>query len=279
MISFDFSYDQPTSIEEAMNRFQALRSQQKTVAYYAGGTEFISRARRDEIHVDAVIDLKQIPECNMLKRDQSQIIIGATRTLTDIANTNYFPLLSEVILQIATQTERNKITIGGNLASHLPYREALLPFLLVDAQVLIAGRNGTKTWQMIDIFEKGTQLEEEEFIVQIIMNQKYSKYPYFSCKQTKQSSINYPLVSLAALKIDHHIRIACSGICHFPFRLDNFETKIKRSSADTTEKINQVTNALPAPILNDQYASAAYREFVFKNNLSEILKKIGSNNR
>jgi len=276
MISFDFSYDQPTSIEEAVNRFQALRSQQKTVAYYAGGTEMISRARRDEIHVDAVIDLKHIPECNILSSDQNQIIFGATTSLTDIANTNDFPLLTQVILQIATQTERNKITIGGNLASHLPYREALLPFLLVDARVVIAGRNGTKTLQIIDIFENGIQLEEDEFIVQIIMKQEYSKFPYFNCKRTKQSSVNYPLVSLAALKIDNQIRIACSGLCHFPFRLEQFETEINHSTVQMKEKINQVTNTLPAPILNDQYASAAYREFVFKNALSEILEKTGS---
>src|SRR5699024_5060326 len=139
----------------------------------------------------------------------NQIIFGSATTLTDIANANFFPLLTKIILQIATQTERNKITIGGNLASHLPYREALLPFLLTDAQVVIAGLNGTKTLQVIELFKNGIQLKEDEFIVQIITNLKYSKYPYFNRKQTKQSSINYPLVSLAALKIDSQIRIAC----------------------------------------------------------------------
>lgn len=277
MISFDFSYDQPTSIDEAINRFRELHSQQKTIAYYAGGTEFISRARKNELHVDAVIDLKQIPDCNVLKVEQEQIIIGATTTLTDIANTNFFPLLSKVILQIATQTERNKITIGGNLTSHLPYREAMLPLLLAEAQVSVAGLNGTKTLQMKDIFKNGMQLKNDEFIVQIIVDQQFAKYPYFNSKQTKQSRINYPIVSLAALKMNNQIRVACSGVCQFPFQLESFEAETSDSPTKLKEKIKQVTTRLPAPMLDDQHASAAYREFVFNNALTGILEKVRSN--
>ncbi len=277
MISFDFAYYRPTSIEEAIGQFQDLRSQQKMVIYYGGGTEFISRARRDELHVDAVIDLKYIPDCNLLKKDQDQIIFGSMNTLTEVADSEFFPLLSKVVKLIATQTERNKITIGGNISSYLPYREALMPFLLADSQVVIAGKEGLKTARVVDVYKNGIQLKEDEFIVQIITDQKFTKYPYFNHKQTKQSKVNYPIVSLAALQIDDQIHVACSGVCHFPFRLKGIETELNDSSAEKAEKINNVISFLPAPLLDDLQASAPYREFVLKNVLTEMLEKIGSN--
>lgn len=277
MIPFDFAYYRPLSVDEAISQFQDLRSHQKKVIYYGGGTEFISRARRDELHVDAVIDLKKITECNVLKKDQNKVIFGSTTTLTDVADSSIFPLLSNVIRLIATQTERNKITIGGNLASHLPYREALMPFLLADSQVLIAGKDGTKTSRVIDVFKNGIQLEDGEFIVQIITDQKFTKYPYFNHKQTKQSKVNYPIVSLAALQIDDQIRVAFSGICNFPFRLEEIESELNDSSAAKDKIVNQAISHLPAPLLDDLQASAPYREFVLKNALTEMLAKMGSN--
>lgn len=277
MISYDFAYYRPTSIEEAINQFQDLRSQQKTVIYYGGGTEFISRARRNELNVDAVIDLKYIPDCNILKKDQDKVVFGSTTTLTEVANSNFYPLLTEVIRKIATQTERNKITIGGNLASHLPNREALMPFLLSDSQVAIAGKNGTKIVNMNDIFNNGFQLEDGEFIVKIITKQKFTTYPYFNSRQTKQSRVNYPIVSLAAMKIDNQIRVACSGVCHFPFRLSEIETTLNHPTTKNDKVINQAINHLPAPLLDDLQASAPYRKFVFKNALTDLLVKTGSN--
>ena len=56
MISFDFSYYKPVSIEEAILLYQTLTSQGKKAMYYAGGTEIITGARMNQIVFDAVID-------------------------------------------------------------------------------------------------------------------------------------------------------------------------------------------------------------------------------
>src|SRR5690625_299724 len=109
MIAFDFEYFQPTTIEDANHTFLELYATGKKVMYYGGGTEFISRARRHEIHVDAIIDLKGITPCNELSKSKGEIIIGAANTLTDIIQANFFPLLTQVSRLIATNTERNKI--------------------------------------------------------------------------------------------------------------------------------------------------------------------------
>lgn len=271
MIAFDFSYYKPTSINEAWNTYNKLHTEKQRVMYYAGGTEFISRARRNEINVDAIIDLKKIPACNELKQHNGQIIIGAATSLTRIIYSNLFPLLANVLRRIATNTERNKITIGGNLSSHLIYREAILPFLLADSHIVIAGEKRTRIERITDVFRHGGQLKNGEFIVQMITDANFANYPHFTSKQTKHSKINYPIVSAASLHVDNLFRVAFSGVCSYPFRSKELEHELNNTTHSIEIRVKRAIDHLPAPIINDMEASRSYREFVLKNTLTNIL--------
>lgn len=274
MISFDFAYHKPSTIEGAVSLFQEYRSKNKTAFYYGGGTEFISRARMNEIKADAIIDLKGISECNEFKKEKNNIIIGSAITLTNIAETNLFPLLSNVSRLIATHTERNKITIGGNISSNLLYKEAILPFLLAGSELVIAGEKGVKKSSINHVFQNGIQLKDEEFIVQIITNEKFTKLPHSNCKRTKHSKVNYPIVSLASLQVEDQIRLAISGVCEFPFRLEKIETEINDSSISVEKRIENAMQHIPTPILDDMHASKAYRKFVLENELKKTLENM-----
>lgn len=276
MISFDFAYHKPATIDEAVSLFQTYRSEDKEAFYYGGGTEFISRARMNEIKADAIIDLKGIPECNEFKRENNNIIIGSAVTLTKIAEATLFPLLSNVSRLIATHTERNKITIGGNISSNLCYKEAILPFLLADSELVIAGEKGVRKSDINNVYQtkNGIQLKDEEFIVQIITNDKFSEFPYSNCKRTKHSKVNYPIVSLASLQVDGQIRLAISGVCDFPFRLKKIEMEINNSSVSVEKRIQNVMKHIPTTILDDLHASRAYRKFVLGNELKKVLDNI-----
>ena len=105
--------------------------------FYSGGTEFITFARVNKLRADAVIDIKGIPECNVLEIHGDQLVIGAAVSLNKITDSKLFPLLGQTVKQIADHTSRNKITIGGNMNSKLIYKESVLPLLLVDAKVKI----------------------------------------------------------------------------------------------------------------------------------------------
>ena len=60
-------------------------------------------------------------------------------TLTNIAEKNYFPLLSLAVKRIADHTIQDKITLGGNLLGTIIYKEAILPLLLSNSRVVIQG--------------------------------------------------------------------------------------------------------------------------------------------
>ena len=42
--------------------------------------------------------------------------------------------------------------------------------------------------------------------------------PFVSIKRRQQWDTGYPLITVAALKMDEEVRVALSGLCPFPFR-------------------------------------------------------------
>ncbi|WP_026677649.1 FAD binding domain-containing protein [Fictibacillus gelatini] len=272
MISFDFDYYQPCSIAEAVSLYHQLLAAGKLPIYYAGGTEIISMARMNQLFTKAVIDIKTIPECNVLHVEGSKLVIGSAVTLTQIEESNLFPLLSEVSKRTADRTSRNKMTIGGNISGKLMYRETVLPFLLADSQLVIAGNNGFKTVSIHEAFNERLHLQSGEILVQLITEQSYSTLPFKTVKKTKQSAIDYPLLTLAALKKDGQIRAAFSGVCRFPFRLTEIEKEISQNQMVVDERIDRALKLFPAPILDDIQGSKEYREFVLRNTLVEIIE-------
>jgi CO/xanthine dehydrogenase FAD-binding subunit len=163
MIPFDFEYYRPDTLNEAIDIFNNISSSNKTPVYYGGGTEIISMARAGSIHFDAVIDIKNINECKILGIENNNLIIGSAITLTQIAESGYFPLLSEIVSRIADHTIQDKITIGGNLASTIIYREASLPLKLTNCRVKVLNNNGINEVQFSDVFDGRLHLQKVNF--------------------------------------------------------------------------------------------------------------------
>ena len=272
MIAFDFDYYKPSTIRETVDTYQLAHQSGKQAIFYSGGTEFITFARTYNKIADVVIDMKGIPECTTLGIVGDELIIGAAISLTTIVESNFFPLLGETVKRIADHTSRNKITIGGNLNSQLIYREGMLPFLLADAHATIVGKEEEKNLPLQQILNEG--LGEGEFLVQIYVDQSYLQLPFSSIKRTRLSKVGYPIVTVAALVKDQHIRIAFSGVCEFPFRSDTIETILNDVSTAREERIEQVIHHLPAPVVQDIHASAEYRKFVLKNVLTDTLEAL-----
>ncbi|MBP1932126.1 FAD binding domain-containing protein [Ammoniphilus resinae] len=274
MIPFDFEYYKPATVAEACETYRTLQEQKKSVVYYSGGTEFITLARVNQISADAVIDLKGIPEVQVLEMQGDQFIVGSAVTLNQIAESRLFPLLAQTVRGVADHNSRNKITIGGNLGSRLSYREGVLPLLLADCKVRVAGGmkgEGERVVSLSDVFDKQLNLEQGEFLLQILVDKEYLDLPYVHLKKTKQSKVDYPLVSVAALVKDKEIRMAFSGICEYPFRLGEIEEVVNNTTFARKEQLKQVVGKLPAAILDDLHGSAGYREFVFRNVVQETI--------
>ena len=274
MIPFNFDYYRPDTIDEAIQIYQDLDAQGKEPLYYSGGSEIISMARVNNIYTRAVIDLKAIPECIVLGHHEDNLVIGSSVTLSDLTESNVYPLLSKSCGRIADHTMQCKITIGGNVCGTIIYKEAILPLLLSDCSVVVACKEGLKKVSIHNIFNQGLNLSKGDFLIQFIIEKKYPTLPYYHIKKTKNEKIDYPLLSLAAIIEEGNMKLALSGLCSSPFRSVKMESELNNNSLPIENRILNAINLIPAPVLNDLSGSSRYRLFVLKNTLINIEKEL-----
>lgn len=278
MIPFDFTYHRPETVEEAVALFAKISAAGQKPIYYGGGTEFISMARLRNVQADAVIDLKGIPECCRQEVAAGELVLGAGVTLSAIAETDYFPLLTKTVKRIADHTIQEKITLGGNLAGTIIYREGILPLLAADGEVVLAQVKGRRRVPLRDVFDRVLKLAPGEMIVQAVVKADYLKLPFAHAKRTKNEKIDYPLITLAALKNGSRINLAFSGLCQYPLRSLEMEDAINQGGLLPEARIEKAVAAISGQVQGDLSGSAEYRRFVLGLMLDEALKRLGEVN-
>lgn len=274
MIPFNFIYYRPDSLKEARDVFSQLESDGKRAVYYSGGSETISMCRIGSIQPDAVIDIKNIPECKELSVDAEKLHIGSVCTLSRISESNLFPLLGLSCGRIADHTNQSRITLGGNLCGTIIYRETSLPLLLADAEVTLYSKEGIRTVPFKSVFDKKMQLKPGEMIVQVHIPIWALSAHHYHIKKTANEKIDYPLISIAAIYKDNILRIGFSGVCSYPLRSEQIEAVLNNRTKSCNERVELAASLLPEPVYCDAEASGEYRLFVFKNTLQELLEDL-----
>jgi aerobic carbon-monoxide dehydrogenase medium subunit len=276
VLPFDFDYYKPATLQEAIELYLSLHQQGKQPKFFLGGTELITLGRIDLLYTEAAIDLKNIPEAHVIHVTDNQLILGSALTLTKIEEANIYPLLTKTVREVADHTARGKITLGGNICAQIFYREAVLPFLLADSQVILAGPEGIRNVPINDIFHEELKLNPGEVLVQLVTDMQAIEAPYISIKRRQQWETGYPLITIAGLAINNRIRIAISGLCPFPFRSLEVEGLLNNRQISMEERIGKAIEILPQPILDDVEGSADYRLFVLKHLMFDVMNVLGS---
>lgn len=269
-----FEFWKTSTIDQALAQFAKTKMENRQPAYYAGGTEILTLQRIQQLNIDVAIDIKDIPACLVHQLKEDYLVYGSCLTLTEIEDHNHFPLLTDICKEIADHTARNKITVGGNICGAIFYREAVLPFLLTDSILVLAGKNGLRTEYIHDVFHEQLQLQNGELFVQAFIEKRYISREYIAIKVRQQWETGYPLITIAALEIDGEIRMAISGLCPYPFRSITLENIMNNRMLSRQERIDQIVNHLPAPILNDVEGSDEYRIFVLTDLLEKVIARL-----
>lgn len=275
MIAFDFAYYRPATVREAVEVYSELSSQGCHPVYYGGGTETISLARIGSVRTGAVIDLKAIPECCVLEYHDGRLVIGAANTLSRIAEAGLFGLLGETAARIADHSTQCKITLGGNLAGSIRYREAALPLLLADSELLVTGPRGDRRVTLASVFRGRLRLGEGEFVVWVETARGFLALPHVHQKWTRLGKIGYPLVTLCAARADGHVRMAFSGVCADPFRSPEMETALNAKDGNLERRVDAAIGRLPSPAVDEFEGSGPFRRYVLKSALMKGLGQLG----
>ena len=276
MIPIDFSYWRPETAEEAVAVHQQLAADAQHPVYYAGGTEIVTRARLGQLTPGAVIDVKAISEARRLGRDGGRWHWGAALSLAELIHEGSWPLLARVAERVADHTTRAHITLGGNLAGAIPYREAALPFWLADAEVLTVGPNGRRTARFHDRFDGTLTLEPGELVLALSVPEGVRQRPSHAQKATRLDYVDYPLVTIAALRsADGRVHVALSGLKPEPFRSAALDAALA-GSGSAVDRAGRAARHLPATLVQDLHGTADYRRFVAQTVLADTLAALGA---
>src|SRR5262249_6229708 len=139
MIPAPFTYESPTSVDEALR----LLGQNEDAKILAGGHSLIPAMKLRLAQPKAIVDLGRIPELSYIREKNGQLAIGAMTTHFAVESSELLrekcPLLTELAPQIGDVQVRNKGTIGGSLVHADPAGDWPAAILALDAELEIAG--------------------------------------------------------------------------------------------------------------------------------------------
>jgi len=274
MISYDFEYFRPRTYQEAIEIFKSKLNDGESPVYYSGGTETVTYARNKVINTGAVIDIKSIEEANVFSEDGDKIIYGAALSLNQIIEKTKFNLMTEVSNKIADHTVRNRLTLGGNICGRLFYKEAVLPIIVAEGILVIAGEDGIRRQSIMEAFNKRILLKPGEILLQVQIDMKNIDYPYLNSRKEKKGEIDYPLFHIVALKSEEGVRYAISGLCPFPFRSIEMEEILNDKNIEDKIRIQNALKIIPTNIIDDIYGSRDFRKYLFENSMLDIVKRM-----
>ena len=274
MIPYDLVYLRPGSAAEAVRLFERIRTEDLEPSYYAGGTETLSFIRQNRIRPEALIDIKEISECRSCGRQDGHVVLGAALNLNEVIDSEVFPLLSAACRRIADHTVRNRLTLGGNICGRLPYREAVLPLLVAEAEAEVAGPAGSRWESLKGLFDKRLQLRQGEMLLRVRVGLEATRSRAFHGRRQRGTRVDYPLVTCCLLRADGEFRLALTGACGYPLRDPEAERPLSDSSLDRQQKIERAAAHYAPRIRRDFRASGEYRRFLLERLLAEGLDQL-----
>jgi len=266
-----FSYHEPQTIDAACALLAELGP---GAGVLAGGTDLIPKMKQRVIEPKHIVNLKSIPDLDFIRRYGDRgLHIGALTKIADLEASSViqerFPLLFASASVIGSRQIRNLATIGGNLCNAAPSADMAPGLLVMNAKVVIAGVEGTRTMELEDFFlgPGNVNLRRGEILQEIVV-----PYPPLDAKQvyikhSPRRAMDLAVVSVAVcLTLDENrdtcqdVRIALGAVAPTPVRAHETEATIvgKRLSEIDWRIVSDNIRREVTPI-SDVRGSAEYR--------------------
>ena len=166
-----FEYAAPQHLQEAVTLLSEANGEARPLA---GGTDLIAQMKENRRSPSLVVDVKKIPELNILAYDAG-LRIGAAVSCTQIAGFEpvrvHYPALAEACALIGSYQIQNRAALGGNFCNAAPSADAVPPAVSYGATLVIAGPGGRREVPAADFFvgPGQTVLAKGEVLVEIVL--------------------------------------------------------------------------------------------------------------
>ncbi len=158
-----FSLHQPLTLSEVGALLQQYRDD---AVLYAGGTELLLVMKEGLLRPRHVVDLKRIPDLDVIADADGTLDIGATTRHRTVETSPLVharcPLVSEVARHVANVRVRNMGTVGGNLAFADPHSDLATLFLALDTSLLLWSSRGIRELPLGEFVREAYQTARED---------------------------------------------------------------------------------------------------------------------
>jgi carbon-monoxide dehydrogenase medium subunit len=169
-----YDYVRADHLDEAL---EVLAQRGSDVKVLAGGQSLVPLLHARIEQPAAVVDINRIKSLGEIRRNNGTVQIGAlVRQLTlerDAETIGGWPLLGEMLNQMAHVQIRTRGTVGGSLAQADPAGELPAAALVLGAQLKIASAQGERTVSADEFFvgQHQTVLQPNELLVEVTLPQ------------------------------------------------------------------------------------------------------------
>ena len=227
--------------------------------FLAGGMTTIPSMKLGLASYKDIINLKEIKKLSGIKVTGKKVIIGATTTHAEVANSKdvkkAIPSLAALAEGIGDPQVRNRGTIGGSIANNDPAADYPSACLALNAIIHTNKRKISAEKFFKGIFEtdlkKGELIESVEF--EIPEKSAYAKFP--------NPASRYAIVGVYVAKLKNEVRVSITGASDCVFRSKELESHLSKNfSSSGIENVNILSKNLN----EDIHASAEYRAHLIK---------------
>lgn len=139
----DFDYQAPTTLAEASKILGSGGARPM-----AGGTDLIDQVRVGRLTPDVVVDLKKLPELNVLQLDGNGLRLGAAVACYKVYKhegiCKQYSALSDSASLIGGIQVQSRASIGGNLCNAGPAADSIPSLIALGGVAVIQSGGGTK---------------------------------------------------------------------------------------------------------------------------------------
>ena len=262
-----FQYHSPESLDEALSLLAELDNALPLI----GGTDIMVAMRNGVSVPDHIVDLNEISELDYVKEENGVIMIGATATHAQVANSPIaakIPSLIDAVSRIGSPQIRNRGTITGNICNASPAADSAPPLLVHMAEVEIQSPDGKRSIPIADLFAgpKINSLKPGELLTEI----RIPVPPEGSASSFKRigrrKAFTLSVVSSAAyIQMEDttctDAKVAFGSVAITPIRVPEAESLLRGSKLDE-ETVKTASNAVYEAVkpITDVRGTADYRK-------------------
>ena len=225
----------PQSMEELL----ILLSEGEGLMLHGGGTMLLRLLRSGKADIRGLVSLSKLP-LDDVKVNGEDIEIGAANTFSNAfskinnlinksGKSQFSCLLCAALGRAASTPIRNRVTIGGSVASLPPWSDLIASLYILDAKIVLFGKNsGEYDFKEFYINSKKLLLNSVITSIRVPINLLNREFSYY--RETRVS-FDYPAFTIAVNAIINNsivddIRISVSGVKERVIRLSDIENFI-----------------------------------------------------